>query len=93
MRKTLLATLFAASVFGTATAQTPASEPKRIVVTTDSLLLPDPPTINELRRERGLTDVNNLFVPKGQWIFGGTASYSTHTNEGYQFLVVECIRS
>ncbi len=93
MRKTLLATLLAASVFGTATAQTPASEPERIVVTTDSLLLPDPPTINELRRERGLTDVNNLFVPKGQWIFGGTASYSTHTNEGYQFLVVEGIRS
>ena len=46
MRKTLLATLLAASVFGTATAQTPASEPERIVVTTDSLLLPDPHTIN-----------------------------------------------
>ncbi|MDE5622630.1 MAG: hypothetical protein K2I59_06560, partial [Alistipes sp.] len=31
------------------------------------------PTINELRRERGLTDTHNTFVPKGQWIFGGTA--------------------
>ena len=45
------------------------------------------------RRERGLTDPRNLFVPKGQWVFGGTASYSTHTNEGYQFLIVEGIDS
>lgn len=52
-----------------------------------------PLTINEKRRQRGLTDVNNLFVPKGQWIFGGTASYSTHTNEGYQFLVIDKIDS
>lgn len=36
-----------------------------------------PKTINEMRQERGLTDTHNLFVPKGQWIFGGTASYST----------------
>lgn len=52
-----------------------------------------PRTINELRRERGLTDTHNLFVPKGQWIFGGTGSYSTHTNKGYRFLVVEGINS
>jgi len=52
-----------------------------------------PHTINEKRRERGLTDPRNLFVPKGQWVFGGTASYSTHTNEGYQFLIVEGIDS
>ena len=52
-----------------------------------------PKTINEKRRERGLTDPRNLFVPKGQWVFGGTATYSTHTNEGYQFLIVEGIDS
>ena len=52
-----------------------------------------PKTINEKRRERGLTDPRNLFVPKGQLVFGGTASYSTHTNEGYQFLIVEGIDS
>lgn len=52
-----------------------------------------PKTINEKRRERGLTDPRNLFVPKGQCVFGGTASYSTHTNEGYQFLIVEGIDS
>lgn len=52
-----------------------------------------PKTINEMRRERGLTDRHNLFVPKGQWVFGGTGSYSTHSNDGYQFLVIEGIRS
>ena len=51
---------------------------------------PVPKTINEMRRERGLTDTHNLFVPKGQWVFGGTASYSTHTNDnskGYTFRI------
>lgn len=52
-----------------------------------------PLTVNEKRRQRGLTDTHNLFIPKGQWIFGGTASYSTHTNETYQFLIVEKINS
>ena len=52
-----------------------------------------PLTINEKRRQRGLTDVNNLFVPKGQWIFGGTASYSTHSNDNYSFLIIEGIDS
>ena len=52
-----------------------------------------PLTINEMRRRRGLTDTHNLFVPKGQWIFGGTASYSTHTNKSYQFLIIEGIDS
>ena len=52
-----------------------------------------PKTINEMRQERGLTDTHNLFVPKGQWIFGGTASYSTHTNDRYQFFIIEDINS
>lgn len=47
----------------------------------------------ERRKQRGLTDIHTVFVPKGQWIFGGTASYSTHSNESYQFLVVEGIGS
>ena len=50
-------------------------------------------TSNEMRQQRGLTDTHNLFVPRGQWIFGGTASYSTHSNETYRFLVVEGIES
>ncbi len=61
--------------------------------TTRASVAERPKTINEIRKERGLTDVRNLFVPKGQWIFGGTASYSTHTNEGYRFLIVEGINS
>ena len=52
-----------------------------------------PQTVNEMRRQRGLTDKHNLFVPRGQWIFGGTASYSTHSNDTYRFLVVEGIES
>ena len=50
-------------------------------------------TVNEMRSQRGLTDTHNLFIPKGQWIFGGTASYSTHTNQSYQFLVIEGINA
>lgn len=50
-------------------------------------------TINQMRSQRGLTDTHNLFIPKGQWIFGGTASYSTHTNQSYQFLIIEGINS
>ena len=52
-----------------------------------------PMTINEMRMRRGLTDRHTLFVPKGQWIFGGTASYSTHTNDRYQLLIIEDINS
>ncbi len=51
------------------------------------------PTINEIRRQRGLVDVKHVFVPAGQWIFGGMASYSTHVNDGYTFLIVEGIES
>ena len=50
-------------------------------------------TVNERRSQRGLTDTRNLFVPKGQWVFGGTASYSTHRNDSYQLLIVEGIDS
>lgn len=42
---------------------------------------------------RGLIDLNNVFVPKGQWSVGGSLSYSSHTNEDYQVLVVNNINS
>ena len=45
------------------------------------------------RSKRGLVDMNNLFVPKGQWIFGGTASYSTHDNQNYKLLLLEDVTS
>ncbi len=50
-------------------------------------------TINQRRELRGLTSKSNEFVPKGQWIFGGSASYSTHGNENYDILVVEDMNS
>lgn len=53
----------------------------------------EPLTDEERRQQRGLTDDRTIFVPCGQWIFGGTASYSTHTNDSYQFLIIEGIGS
>ena len=50
-------------------------------------------TVNQRREMRGLTSRSNLFVPKGQWIIGGSVSYSTHTNTNYNFLIVENINS
>ena len=49
-------------------------------------------TPNEARKQRGFsTDTN--FVPRGQWIFGGTASYSTHNNSNYKLLIIDDINS
>ena len=45
------------------------------------------------RAGRGLVAMNNVFVPKGQWIFGGTASYSTHSNDKYKLLLLEDVTS
>lgn len=50
-------------------------------------------TTNQKRDRRGLTDLSNIFIPKGQWIFGGTASFSTHTNNKYTYLIVDGINS
>ena len=49
-------------------------------------------TPNEARKMRGFS-TDDSFVPRGQWIFGGTASYSTHTNKDYNFLVISNINS
>ena len=45
------------------------------------------------RQNRGISNLQNEFVPKGQWIFGGSISYSTHANNNYSFLIVEDIKS
>lgn len=50
-------------------------------------------TVNQRREMRGLGSRTNLFVPKGQWVFGGAVSYSTHTNRDYNILVVEDMNS
>lgn len=53
----------------------------------------EPLTVNERRAQRGLTDRDNVFVPKGQWILGANASYSTHDNGGYNLFVIEGVES
>lgn len=50
-------------------------------------------SVNQLRAQRGLVSPNNTFMPKGQWLIGGYASYSTHTNDNYTFVVFENIAS
>jgi hypothetical protein len=45
------------------------------------------------RQNRGISNLKTEFVPKGQWVFGGSVSYSTHTNNNYTFLIVEEIQS
>jgi hypothetical protein len=45
------------------------------------------------RQNRGVANIRTEFVPKGQWVFGGSVSYSTHTNNNYNFLIVEDIKS
>ena len=50
-------------------------------------------TINSLRAQRGLVDIKHVFVPAGQWIFGGSVSYSTHSNDRYTFFIIEGIDS
>ena len=48
---------------------------------------------NQRRQNRGISNLKTEFVPKGQWVFGGSVSYSTHSNNDYTFLIVEEIKS
>ena len=50
-------------------------------------------TVNQRRAERGISSMNTLFVPKGQWVFGGSISYSTHSNSDYDLLIIDDITS
>ena len=45
------------------------------------------------RQNRGISNLKTEFIPKGQWVFGGSISYSTHTNNNYNFLIIEDIKS
>lgn len=44
-------------------------------------------------RRRGITELSNVFVPRGQWVLGASVSYSTHTNDDYTLMVIEGIDS
>lgn len=46
-----------------------------------------------MRNNRGISNLRTHIVPKGQWVFGGTGTYSTHVNSDYKFLVIEDIDS
>jgi len=50
-------------------------------------------TYSHRRQNRGVSNMKTEFVPKGQWVFGGSVSYSTHTNNNYNFLIIEDIKS
>lgn len=47
---------------------------------------------NEARKQRGFV-TKECVVPKGQWIFGGTAAYSAHRNKNYKFAIISDIDS
>ncbi len=50
-------------------------------------------SIRALKKQRGLTNTSTPFVPQGQWIGGISASFSTHSNDNYKFIVIEGINS
>lgn len=50
-------------------------------------------TPDQRRENRGISSRSTRIVPRGQWVFGGTMSYSTHSNDKYTFLMVEGINS
>lgn len=50
------------------------------------------PSRNDARAQRGFFS-DDCFVPKGQWIFGGTASFSAHRNNNYTFTLINGIDS
>ena len=52
-----------------------------------------PLTRKEQREGRGISDMKTQIVPKGQWVFGGSLTYSTHNNSDYTFLIIENIES
>ena len=64
-------------------------------ITTETAQSVEPETLtpNQQRSQRGITSLSTEIVPKGQWIFGGAASYSTHSNDSYKLLIVEGINS
>ena len=50
-------------------------------------------SISYQRENRGLSDMKTHIVPKGQWVFGGSLTYSTHTNSDYSLLIINDISS
>ncbi len=61
----------------------------------------DSPTLGSLtkeqitsrRNQRGLIDMKEVFLPRGTWIVGGAASFSTSSFDNYSILLIEDITS
>ncbi len=90
--KTLVAALLLLplSAVGQEVAKEPtATKETTVVKEADSVAY----THSERRKNRGISNLKTEFVPKGQWVFGGSVSYSTHSNNDYNFLIVEDIKS
>lgn len=64
-----------------------AQEPASLLERGDSL------TRAQRISQRGITNMQNVFIPKGLWVTGASMSYSTHANDNYTFMVVENIES
>ena len=86
MKKFYLALLLLATVFSVS-AQEATTTPKSEDSAESTELTP-----NEARAQRGFFS-KDLFVPKGQWIFGGSAAYSAHRNNNYKFTLINDIDS
>ena len=87
---TLLTTLVALPLF--------AHTGGEAVIATDSIAVVQSAecqmlTPNEQRQQRGISSLATEIVPKGQWIFGGAVSYSTQSNNNYNFLIIEDIQA
>ena len=67
-----------------ATATTPSTEVANTL---------QPKTHSDRRQNRGIANIRTEFVPKKQWVFGGSVSFSTHSNNNYTFFIVEDINS
>lgn len=65
----------------------------RVEAQTTASNTPDTLSVAERISRRGVTNLKNVFVPKGQWIMGAAASFSMHNNENYTFAIIEDIRS
>ena len=50
-------------------------------------------TLSVQAQEEKKKIADNVFVPKGQWIVGSSVSYSEHTEENYQFLIIDKFNS
>ncbi len=53
----------------------------------------EPYSSRKEKRDRGLKVKSYTFIPKGIWSFGANLSYTQHTNDNYEFLVVSGIES